>query len=213
MADQTPHAGVARTDRHSRVVRVLRWLLPAIAVILLASIFVLSNANKVRQGLIIADSKLAELAVGQKITNPNFSGVTKSGDAFSISAEWALPDGPNPDQIELMKPRTTIDFEGGRSLKATAGSGLLDLRKSLAALEDDVDLLTANGYTARTGGLMLNFETGNASSDGTVSAVGPVGSIEAGQMELIQDLHLKPVGNAVLRFTGGVKLIYNPKRE
>ena len=213
MADHNPTRGTTTRDRHSRIVRVLRWVLPAMAIILLGSIFVLSTSNKVREGLIIADAKLAELAIGQKITNPNFSGVTKSGDAFSISAEWALPDAPNPEKIELSQPRTVIDFESGRKLETRAGSGLLDLGASEATLSNEVDLTTSNGYVARSTALVLNFESGNVHSLGPVQATGPVGSIEAGSMTLLQNLDQKDHGNAVLMFTGGVKLIYKAKRE
>lgn len=213
MVTPRPTQGTRTRDRHSRVVRVLRWVLPIAAVVLLASIFVLSTSNRVRQGLIIADSKLAELAIGQKITNPNFSGVTKSGDAFSISAEWALPDSPNPEKVELSRPQTTIDFKSGRRLETIADGGLLDLATSEATLSNNVRLTASNGYTAHAAALVLNFESGNVHSLGPVQADGPVGSIEAGSMTLLQNLDQKDHGNAVLMFTGGVKLIYKAKRE
>ncbi|MEM6620000.1 MAG: hypothetical protein AAF631_11960 [Pseudomonadota bacterium] len=213
MARQDPIQGARYRDRHSRFVRVLRWVLPGTALILLASIFLISNTSTVRRGLIIADAKLAELAIGQKITNPSFSGVTRSGDAFTISAEWALPDAPRPEKIELSGPRTTIDFEGGRKMETWAGRGLLDLEASEATLSDTVVLKTSNGYDAQSAALLLNFETGNLYSIGRVAAEGPMGSIEAGSMTLLQNLDENPAGEAVLIFTGGVKLIYRPKRE
>lgn len=213
MGSQEPRRGVARKDRHSTVVRILRWVLPVVALLLLASIFLLSNSSKVRQGLIIADSKLAELAIGQKITNPNFSGVTKSGDAFSISADWALPDAPSPEKIELNAPRTTIDFQNGRRLETNAGSGLLNLNSSEATLSNEVDVMTSNGYRAHSTALLLNFETGNVYSIGPVNAEGPIGTIEAGSMTLLQNLDQNPAGNAVLMFNNGVKLVYVAKRE
>ena len=213
MNSQKPTRGISRTDRYSRMIKVLRWVLPSLALILLASIFLLSNSAKVRQGLIIADSKLAELAIGQKITNPNFSGVTKSGDAFTISADWALPDAPTPERIELSEPRTTIDFENGRSMRTVAGRGLLNLDTSEATLSDEVNLTTSNGYTAHSNALLLNFQSGNVYSIGPVQAEGPIGTINAGSMTLLQNLDQKPKSNAVLMFTSGVKLVYKAETE
>lgn len=213
MADAPkPTRGALRKDRHSTMVRVLRWVLPVVALLLLASIFLLSNSNKVRQGIIIADAKLKSLASGQ-IDNPNFSGVTSSGDAFTISASSALPDGPNPEKIELKEPRTTIEFENGRRFETVAGAGLLDLNSSEATLSNDVDLTTSNGYTAHSTALLLNFETGNVYSIGPVEAEGPIGSIQAGSMQLIQNLNENPNGNAVLMFTGGVKMVYKAEED
>ena len=201
-------------DGYSRMVRVFRVAFPLIAIMLLASIFVLSKTKKLREGLIIADAKLAELAIGQKITNPHFSGVTKAGDAFSISAEWALPDAPRPDKIELNAPVTTIDFLNGRSLKSHSKTGLLNMSENLATLSGGVSLVTSDGYNARSDKLIINFETGNATSPGPATAIGPVGSIEAGAMELRQDLDKNQTGgNGVLLFKKGVKLVYKPKPD
>jgi lipopolysaccharide export system protein LptC len=190
------------------MVTILKWALPISAALLVASIFVMSTTTKLQEGLIIPDEELAELAFGQKITNPNFSGVTNSGDAFTITAKWALPDGPLPENIELSEPRTTISFENGSTMRTNAGMGKLNLRSSEAELSQGVNLDTTNGYTAESSSILINFETGNVLGTGPVRANGPVGSIEAGNMTLTQDLDVKPTGHAVLVFNNGVKLIY-----
>mgnify|MGYP000126722653 CR=1 FL=1 len=209
MENQQPTIGVKERDTYSRVVTVLKWVFPAMAILLLASIFLLSK-TKVGEIIVMTDD-IRELAIGQKITNPHFSGVTKSGDAFSISAEWALPDGPTPAQLELNRPRTTIDFKDGTTMRTNAGAGDLNLKSSEARLSGGVKLRTTNGYVANCIAMLINFESGNVISDGPVQAEGPVGSIESGSMTLVQDLHLNTSGNAVLMFKNGVKLIYKPK--
>lgn len=210
MDSQEPKVGIAERDGYSRLITILKWAFPIVAILLTASIFVLSNTSKLREGLIIADATLAELAIGQKITNPHFSGVTKSGDAFSISAEWALPDGPKPDNIELSKPHTTISFKNGNTMRTNAGTGALNLMTSEAELSGNVDLHTTNGYQASSSNVQINFETGNVFSAGPVRAEGPFGSIQSGTMTLKQDLDVNPAGNAVLMFNNGVKLLYKP---
>lgn len=212
MDTQKPTIGVAKRDGYSRMVRVLKWAFPILGILLVGSVFLMTNANKLTQLAEVIDGPIAELAVGQRITNPNFSGVTKSGDAFSIVAEWALPDGPKPSQVELSKPRTTINFKDGRTMRTTAGLGALNLRSSKATLSDGVKLRTTDGYTATSTSVEINFESGNLYSEGPVVAQGPAGSIEAGAMTLTQNLDQNPTGNAVLVFNKGVKLIYNPAK-
>ena len=199
------------------MVRIFRTALPVVAILLAASIFVLSKSNKIREGLIIADAELAELAelaIGQKVTNPHFSGVTSKGDAFTILAEWALPDAPNPEFIDLNLPVTTIDFLDGSRLKSTSAEGRLNLPRNEATLTGKVKLETSNGYTADSDELLVNFETGNVLSPGPVHVKGPLGTIDAGEMELRQDLHKNQSGDkGVLLFNKGVKVLYIPPDE
>ena len=212
MKNQEPTIGVETRDGYSNIVRVLKWAFPIIGVLLVGSVFLLSNANKLNKLIDEIDGPIAELAVGQRITNPNFSGVTKSGDAFSITAEWALPDGPKPSKVELSKPRTTINFQNGDTMRTTAGLGALDLKSSEAKLSEGVKLRTTDGYTATSTSVEIDFQTGNVYSEGPVVAQGPFGSIEAGTMTLTQNLDKNQSGNSVLMFNNGVKLIYNPTK-
>ena len=212
MKNQEPTIGVETRDGYSNMVRVLKWAFPIIGVLLVGSVFLLSNANKLTKLIDEIDGPIAELAVGQRITNPNFSGVTKSGDAFSITAEWALPDGPKPSKVELSKPRTTINFQNGDTMRTTAGLGALDLKSSEAKLSEGVKLRTTDGYTATSTSVEIDFQTGKVYSEGPVVAQGPFGSIEAGTMTLTQNLDKNQSGNSVLMFNNGVKLIYNPTK-
>ncbi|KAB7614539.1 hypothetical protein F9L33_07830 [Amylibacter sp. SFDW26] len=200
-------------DTYSQFVRFAKIGMPILAALLMIGVFVFTKTNPIRDGIIIADSKLAELAVGQKITNPHYSGVTKSGDAFSISAESALPNAPKPDQIDLVAPSTTIGFSDGLEVKTDSEVGLLNLETQEATLSGSVALKTSDNYTANVEKIILNFYTGNATSPGPVAASGPVGNITAGSMELTQDLHKAPSDEGpILRFGNGVKLIYYPKQ-
>ena len=210
MKSQKPTIGVTQRDGYSRVVRVLKWAFPSVGIVLIGSIFLLSNANKLSKLAEVIDGPLAELAVGQRITNPSFSGVTKSGEAFSITAEWALPNGAKPTRIKLRKPKTTINFKNGRTMRATAGLGALDIRSSAATLSDGVKLRTTDGYTAESTKVEIYFTSGNVFGRGPIIAKGPVGSIEAGAIILTQNLDQDSTKNAVLVFNKGVKLIYIP---
>lgn len=208
MHSQQPTVGIVKRDKYSFVVSVLKWAFPVLAVVLIGSIFVISNGPSIPGN---TEGPWAEIATGQEITNPNFSGVTKSGDAFTIAAKWALPDGPKPTQLELSEPRTTINFSDGRTLRTTAGKGELDINNNIATLSNGVKLRMSDGYTASTTNVELNLKTGNVLSEGPVVATGPLGSIEAGSMMLKQDLDQKAPGEAVLMFNNGVKLVYTPK--
>ncbi len=200
-----------RQDRHTKLVRLAKIALPLIAIGLFVSLFVYSKTNEIRDGLIFADEELRELASKAQITNPEFSGVTSAGDAFSVSATVARPDAPKPGRIDLENPRTTINFASGIDLDASAASGSLNIKTNIAELRDHVSLKTSNGYRAAAGAIVMNFRTGNVDGTGFVLAEGPIGKIEAEEMHLVQNLDDNPKGgNAVLIFENQVKVIYKP---
>lgn len=198
-------------DRHSRQVAIAKIALPLVALALLASLFIYSKTNAVRDGLIFADSELRRMASEAQITNPRFTGVTTAGDAFSVSATIATPDAPIPGRIDLTDPNTAISFASGVDLATSAKTGSLDIRTNIARLDGDVFLNTSNGYRIETDGIEMNFRTGNVESPDGVTASGPIGRIEAGGMQLRQDLDKNPDGDqSVLIFKSGVKVVYTP---
>jgi lipopolysaccharide export system protein LptC len=198
-------------DTYSQFVRFAKIGFPVLAVLLIVGVFVFNKVNPIRDAIIISGPEFTKLAVGQKITNPHYSGVTKSGDAFSISAVSALPNAPVPDLIDLTFPKTTIGFANGLEILTSSNFGQLDLKKQEAVLTGSVYLETSENYKAYAEKIMMNFYSGNAHSPGPVKASGPIGQIKAGSMRLTQNLHEKTSAQgAILSFSNGVKLIYYP---
>jgi lipopolysaccharide export system protein LptC len=201
----------SRPDTYSQGVKVAKYVLPVIAIGLFISIFAWSNNDAMRSDKILTNSKMQDLAVNQKITKPRFAGLTQSGDAFTLEALEALPDAPQPNRIDLIKPNIEVDTTGGIGFKATAISGSVNFQDQSAQLEGVVELETTNGYTAFSDKIRIDLKSGRAISPGPVRANGPAGSITAGAMEATQsdDSNLKyPEGR--IEFWGGVRLIYLP---
>ncbi len=198
-------------DTYSQLVRFVKVGFPVMALLLFIGVFVFNKANPIRDGVITPIPGLTDLAVGQKITNPHYSGVTKSGDAFAISATSALPNAPTPDLIDLVLPNTVIDFADGLEVQTSSNFGQLNLNTQEAILTGSVLLETSDNYQASSEKIVMNFYTGNAYSIGPVTANGPIGNITAGKMHLTQNLHEKTSQDgAILSFGNGVKLVYYP---
>ncbi len=198
-------------DTHSHFVRFIKIGFPALAAMLVIGVFVFNKTNPVRDGAIIPGPELAKLAIGQKITNPHYSGVTRAGDAFSISAKSALPNAPSLDRVDLVAPDTTIGFVDGLEVRTTSKSGRLNINTQEAILTGAVFLQTSDNYQARSEEIIINFHTGNANSPGPVKATGPMGKITAGNMDLTQNQdQASPKSKASLHFGNGVKLVYYP---
>lgn len=201
-------------DTYSKIIRLVKIVLPVVAIFLLVGVFALSNANSFRKGLVIPDRKMAELAIGQKVTNPNYTGVTKAGDAFSITATSALPDSPSPKKLDLVEPVTVINFTDGWDLNAVSKTGLILLDMQKVHLDTDVVITTSNHYTTMTDKLIIDIVTGNAVSPGPIHSNGPLGIINAGNMKLVQDLDdTSKEKGAILYYGKRVKVLYYPKQS
>lgn len=213
MAADPGHKTPSR-DRYSRIIRGLRIALPIAAVCLFASIFLFSKTTSFRPGILLTNPQIRDLAQGEKITNPHFSGLTSGGDAFLVTADSALPDAPDPRFVDLERPNSTISFEDGRQIHSVSNSGVLDLQENGATMVDQVVVTTSDGWVLYSDRLELNYDSGNAHSPEAVFGTGPFGTVESEEMTLVQDLHRHAGGGkGVLQFKNNVKVVYTPEQE
>ena len=198
-------------DAYSQFIRFAKIGFPVLAALLLIGIFTFNKVNPIRDGVVVSEVGAASLSTGQIATNPHYTGVTKSGDTFSISASSALPNAPSPDLIDLVLPNSTIGFTNGLEVHTTSNFGQINLSTQEAIHTGSVLIVTSDNYIANSEKIVLSFYTGNAYSPNQVTANGPMGKITAGTMRLTQGLHDKTshIG-AILSFGNGVKLVYYP---
>jgi lipopolysaccharide export system protein LptC len=200
----------SQKDGYSRFIFVAKITLPFLAFLLVASIFLFSKTEQVKNGLAISNSDLVSLAVGQKITGPNFSGVTQDGDAFSISADYALPDAPSPSQIDLANAKGFFSFQSGLEIHSSAKDAELNIKENNARLSGSVNITSSDGFNGTTEELLLSFETGIIESPGPIQGTANFGTITAGSMRTSK---IESTEDNLLLFQNGVKLIYFPKGQ
>lgn len=202
----------ATNDTYSRFIKIVKYILSVIAICLFASIFIFSKKDAIRDGSIFTSVEMKKLAIGQKITNPHFSGLTETGQAFNLSAKEALPNAQKPNIIILEFPHAEFTTDDGISIISKATKGKINIQKRLATLTGDVSFDMSNGYSAQSEHLEFNLKTGSALSPGKIIVNGPFGSIEAGNLSLTQNFSTEDkMNSAVLLFKNGVKLIYKTK--
>jgi len=196
---------------YSRAVKWAKFIMPVIAILLLASVFISGKEDALRSGTISIDADTINLTTDQKITNPQFSGLTNLGDSFILKAIEAMPDSPTPEKIDLIGPSLEFDALQGVGFKISSKNGSVNFIKQSAELNGNVYIDMTNGYKAISEKIQLNLKLGNLIAPGSVEASGPYGKIIAGSMELFKDFDNKTSqvsGN--LNFSDGVTLIYLP---
>ena len=86
----------------------------------------------------IASGEILALQSGMRVTNPRFTGATSAGEPFLIRADFAQPDGPDPNRIELSKIVGSITTEEGRKVGLTSAAGVLQPKLNSVTLSDGV---------------------------------------------------------------------------
>ena len=209
-------AGGARG--YSVAVRWLKILLPLAALATLSLLFLLPRSDFVG-GLILSGADLAALRDGLRLNEPRFSGSTDHGEPFSISADWALPDSPNPSRIELSAVVGEIVLTGGRSAGITAPDGALRPRDRSLTLSGGVELSTSDGYVLRTDAAEADMASRIIRLPGPLTGKGAGGELQAGSMRAWSE-GAGPDGQGgagrngyIIRFEGGVRVVFQPGVE
>ncbi|PVA10215.1 hypothetical protein DC366_10210 [Pelagivirga sediminicola] len=195
---------------HTRLVNWAKIILPLIALGLLSTVFLLSQKVDLDHTLPVSDVDLAQRAHDQGVTNPSFAGVASGGEEVTFRASTVRPDPSDRDILLADDAQARMRLNGGGIVDIFARNGRTDQAKMTARLDGDVQVVTTTGYDIRTQSINARFNTLYAESPGAVTGTGPPGDLSAGRMVLTSD---PETGNANLRFTDGVKLIYMPAKS
>ncbi len=199
---------MATDNLHSRLVGWTKIILPLIALGLLSVLFLFSRSST--EPGTIPFAKINEIAKGQRITAPEFSGVAADGSIIEVAARSALPQQGNLDQLIINDPSLTLDAADGTSLSIVAGEGLIDNVSKQAHLTGLARLETSSGYLMETSGLIADLNSGTVSSIGPLEVYAPFGQIEAGQID-IQAANDEQ--GQQMNFTKGVRMLYIPQPD
>lgn len=196
-------------NTYSRFIAWAKVVLPLVALAILSTLFLFSRSIDPTQAIPYSQVDVEELAREQRIGEPNFAGVTQDGAAVSIVAKAARPDPQDSKQVTGTDLSATIDMPVGTRVQIAAPQGVIDAANQVAALSGGITLTTSTGYSVATQGLTTALDRTSVISDGAVTAEGPLGTLDAGQVVLTQHNGDDPA--YVLVFKDGVKLVYDPK--
>lgn len=194
-------------DRYSRMIVLLKVLLPLIALALLSTLFLVSRNVDPLTTIPFAQTEVEERLRDQQITGPFFSGSTTRGDQISFSARKIEIDSVG-GMTQADNFAAQIYLKSGANITFSADVGTMNISQDTSVLSGNVVITTSSGYKINSDQLMSSLSTLDIESPDMVEAKGPIGEITAGAMRLSA---LDDTKNAQLVFTNRVKLIYDPK--
>lgn len=171
-------------DARSGLVRLLKVALPLAALGLAAAVFVIQRGDRLA-GVDIAGLGV-DLSQGLRLAAPVFTGRTPDGLPFRATAEWALPDGPDPERVGLGPLEGQIDLDAARRLTLTAAGGEIMPKTERVLLQGGVEARTSDGWRLRVESAEIDLATQEMRGVGPVTGAGPGGELEAGAMRAVR---------------------------
>lgn len=191
---------------YSQLVGWAKIILPLCALALLSTLFLFARSTT--EPSEIALEEVEAIAREQRVSAPEFSGVTDDGAVIVISAKTARPDEAQTDTVSIDEIRMRMDNPGGSYVEVTATQGEVDGRARIARFLGLARLQTSDGYQMETNGLIAELETGVVTSDGLLEIRAPFGQLTAGKVtfQVATDTTTQE-----MLFTNGVRLLYKPQ--
>lgn len=199
--DQSPRRHAAW---YSSFVRAMKFLLPAVALLLIGLIVAWPYIDvpdaKFRIGF--ADLTVKE-AADPSMVNPRFLGTDDDDQPYSITAEIARRLAEGENLVELDSPKADVELEDGTWLVLTANTGIYSSVAETMDLNGAVVLYHDSGYEFLTEKAKIDLEKSEASGNVPIRGQGPFGNLQAEGFRLVDK-------GKTIYFTGKSKLVIYP---
>jgi lipopolysaccharide export system protein LptC len=198
-----------RQQRHSRIVGILKIVLPLTALVLLSLVFLLARTIDPTMAIPMAEIDVEERASDPRLSGARFAGVTDDGAAITIVTETARSDLNAALRLEVTGLVLELEGQEGETLRATATDGILDRASGRFEMTGGLEVEASPGYRLASDHLTGLLDSTRVESPGPVSGIAPAGEIWAGNMVLRAESGDAPA--YMLVFGGGVRLLYQPE--
>jgi lipopolysaccharide export system protein LptC len=186
--------------RRRFVITLTKWLLPAAALLLLATIALWPQLARMRESARIAFQRVTTEVGGATLTDVRYRGVDEQGRPYTLTAATAQQDGP--DRINLTTPKGDITLGNGPWLMVQSKLGVYLQHSGQLDLSREVTLYRDDGTTLVTASASIDMKNGAAASSEPTHAEGPFGVLDA------QGFTLTDKGTAI-QFAGPAHLVLN----
>jgi lipopolysaccharide export system protein LptC len=189
-----------RRKPRGRLLDVLRFLLPALALALVGLVVAWPQIIGGPSGLIVPIFSLgdSDQTTMLRMDGPRYVGQTKQGEPYELTAQSASLDPLAPNLIHLDQLAADLARgDGDINLKAINGTYDRDAENLL--LDGGIEVNTSSGYRFATPSAKVILEDGRVIGQQPVEGAGPAGTLSADRFE-IRD------GGDILQFDGRVKV-------
>jgi lipopolysaccharide export system protein LptC len=173
-----PPRGRVGTDRYSRVVALLKRLLPVIGAALLLLVAAWPRLAPLIESVRLAASTIdLREARELKMIDPRYTGTDRLNRPYVVTAAVGRQAPDRSGLMSLEKPHAVMVVHGGAKVVLTAATGVYQSQAQLLDLFGDVTLTHQNGTRFVTQRAHANVAADTAEGDDPVAGHGPSGDI------------------------------------
>lgn len=194
-----------RRRARSRTIDVLRVLLPAVALILVALAVAWPQIMRGTVGIAVPifatgdDGETDRL----RMASPRYVGQTKRSRPYELTAASASLDPLEANIIHLDRPAADLALGEAGDVHLNAVAGTYDRDADKLLLDGGIEVVTSSGYRFATPSARVNLAQGQVRGWQPIEGAGPTGKLSADRFEI------KEAGD-ILRFEGRVKVTLLP---
>ncbi|GHF15962.1 hypothetical protein GCM10017044_07770 [Kordiimonas sediminis] len=189
-----------------RWVFAMRVGLPVVSVILGAITLSWPFINDREVSFTLSREDVARSDSGIRMTNLRYTGTDAVDRLFVVEASSGTQDDPASPRVRLQDIQAHMDIEDNNQARVAARTGIYRHRDGTLSLVGGVTIETDNGYSLKMAGAEIDLKGHTATGQGQVEGVSPLGTLNAGSMEIRVD-------EREGIFDGGVHIQITPKRQ
>lgn len=193
---------------YSKLVFILKIILPLVALGLLASLFLLSRNKTMDNAIPFAKTELDARIREQRISQPFYSGTNAAGDDIYLSAQKVVPKADGSDQSQLTGLDAQLTTQLATEYRIKSPTGSFDHALNILGLSGGVAITSTQGYAINTDELIISGGGMSIETTGAITGQGPNTAIEAGKMVISRPSATEPLQ---IRFSQGIKVTIDPK--
>ncbi|WP_298817840.1 LPS export ABC transporter periplasmic protein LptC [uncultured Roseibium sp.] len=189
--------------RHSLMVRILRWLLPGMGLLILGGMVALVVLFNFLNSFGAANMMLT--SEGLVMDHPELSG--HDGErSYKVTASRAIQRLSDPRIIDLETIRADIVLSADESAEIIALKGTYNNAAETLRLYEGIQLEWSEGYTVDLSEVQVDLNNGALSTSEPISIRSDQGHVVAGKLSYDQN-------KGLVRFSDGIKMTLNPAAE
>ena len=195
-------AAFGRAQQHSRRVRRLKFVVPAIA-IALAVAFPLYSYIVAPETVPVATESSAFSDGKLVMSNPKLEGFTKALLPYAMTAVRAIQEAGNEGVIELEGINARLPINAGTTARVDAAKGTYDRASNTLNIDSDVTVTTTDGMVVKLKSAFLDIDKGNMKTEQPVDISRPGSRITSDTMAVEE-------GGKVMIFENRVRMSIDP---
>ncbi|MEQ1755593.1 MAG: LPS export ABC transporter periplasmic protein LptC [Micropepsaceae bacterium] len=191
------------TVGYSRFVRIMKVMLPIVALSLIVLVVVYSAGWRDEATVQFQGTEMKDLTQDRALVNPKLTGTDGRGQPFTVTARGATLAPGKAQRMTIDEVKADITMQDKSWVQVGAVQGVLDVEGKTLDLKQTINIYSDRGYECHTDSARYDFGSGLLKGETPIKCQGPLGIITAKRFEGLRD-------PGILKFMGGVSTNYFP---